>query len=227
MEIHRITPRRTTDVLKNLKNPKQVFRRVQVGLRLGFEPTKQVYQHASKKNGASASGSGYEWENLKLVEKWVNFDVVSSTHVTSSETFAAKKVDDPINVDSDNEIDEVFNKTTGFIASTSFKVDNNSKSGSFIGNKSIYEQWKKTYIEDQHDDDDFGLTDAQLMFVNAFDISPRGQLRGSLTLKDVLSTLNSRGLKKRTDAKDDGDELFATGRSYHTGNEGRDCSRSK
>ncbi|GJT87164.1 ALP1-like protein isoform X1 [Tanacetum coccineum] len=32
--------------------------------------------------------------------------------------------------------------------------------------------------------------------------------RESLTLKDVLSTLNSRGLKKKTDAKDDGDRLF-------------------
>ncbi|GJS26193.1 ARID DNA-binding domain-containing protein [Tanacetum coccineum] len=140
-----------SDVLKSLKNPRQAVR-VQVGLRLGFEPTKQVYQHVSKMNGASASGKMQ----------------AGSTR---------QKVDDPINADSDNEMGEVFNETAGFMASTSFKVDNNSKSGSFMGNKIIYEQWKKTYIEDPHDDDDFGLTDAQLKFVNAFDISPHGQLR--------------------------------------------------
>ncbi|GJR44194.1 hypothetical protein Tco_1312297 [Tanacetum coccineum] len=36
--------------------------------------------------------------------------------------------------------------------------------------------------------------------------------RESLTLEDVLSSLNSRELKKRTDAKDDGDGLYVRGR---------------
>ncbi|GKF14728.1 retrovirus-related pol polyprotein from transposon TNT 1-94 [Tanacetum coccineum] len=49
----------------------------------------------------------------------------------------------------------------------------------------------------------------------------------SLTLEDVLSSLNSRELKKRTDAKDDGDGLFVRGRSDHRGNQGRGSSRSK
>nr|GEY71071.1 retrovirus-related Pol polyprotein from transposon TNT 1-94 [Tanacetum cinerariifolium] len=39
--------------------------------------------------------------------------------------------------------------------------------------------------------------------------------RESLTLKDVLSSLNSRELKKMTDAKDDGDGLYVRGRSDH------------
>ncbi|GJR63360.1 retrovirus-related pol polyprotein from transposon TNT 1-94 [Tanacetum coccineum] len=51
--------------------------------------------------------------------------------------------------------------------------------------------------------------------------------RESLTLEDVLSSLNSRELKKRTDAKDDGDGLFVRGRSDHRGNQGRGSSRSK
>ncbi|GJR72960.1 retrovirus-related pol polyprotein from transposon TNT 1-94 [Tanacetum coccineum] len=51
--------------------------------------------------------------------------------------------------------------------------------------------------------------------------------RESLTLKDVLSSLNSRELKKRTDAKDDGDGLYVRGRSDHWGNQGRGSSRSK
>ncbi|GJT13376.1 retrovirus-related pol polyprotein from transposon TNT 1-94 [Tanacetum coccineum] len=51
--------------------------------------------------------------------------------------------------------------------------------------------------------------------------------RESLTLEDVLSSLNSRELKKRTDAKDDGDGLYVRGRSDHWGNQGLGSSRSK
>nr|GEV51329.1 retrovirus-related Pol polyprotein from transposon TNT 1-94 [Tanacetum cinerariifolium] len=51
--------------------------------------------------------------------------------------------------------------------------------------------------------------------------------RDSLTLKDVLSSLNSRELIKRIDAKDDGDRLNIWGRSDHRGNQGRGSSRSK
>ncbi|GKC80996.1 hypothetical protein Tco_1136713 [Tanacetum coccineum] len=48
--------------------------------------------------------------------------------------------------------------------------------------------------------------------------------RESLTLEDVLSSLNLRELKKRTDAKDDGDGLYVKGRSDHRGNQGRGSS---
>ncbi|GJU62225.1 retrovirus-related pol polyprotein from transposon TNT 1-94 [Tanacetum coccineum] len=51
--------------------------------------------------------------------------------------------------------------------------------------------------------------------------------RESLTLKDVLSSLNSRELKKMTDAKDDGDGLYVRGRSNHQGNQGCGSSQSK
>nr|GEY24152.1 zinc finger, CCHC-type [Tanacetum cinerariifolium] len=51
--------------------------------------------------------------------------------------------------------------------------------------------------------------------------------RESLALEDVLSSLNSRELKKRIDAKDDGDGLYVRGRSDHPGNQGRGSSRSK
>ncbi|GJX64372.1 copia LTR rider [Tanacetum coccineum] len=49
--------------------------------------------------------------------------------------------------------------------------------------------------------------------------------RESLTLEDVLSSLNSWELKKRTDAKDDGDGLYVRGRLDHWGNQGRDCPK--
>ncbi|GKA36359.1 retrovirus-related pol polyprotein from transposon TNT 1-94 [Tanacetum coccineum] len=51
--------------------------------------------------------------------------------------------------------------------------------------------------------------------------------RESLTLEDVLSSLSSRELKKRTDAKDHGDGLYVRGRSDHRGNQGRGSLRSK
>nr|GEW33677.1 hypothetical protein [Tanacetum cinerariifolium] len=91
-----------------------------------------------------------------------------------------KKVDYLVNADSDSEVEEVFNETAGFMASRSSKVDNHSKSGSGVESKSMYEQWRDTYVEDRYNDDNFddcGLTDASLKFANAFDISLHGQLR--------------------------------------------------
>ncbi|GJV59119.1 hypothetical protein Tco_1465219 [Tanacetum coccineum] len=80
--------------------------------------------------------------NSKLAEKGVNFDVDSSAHGTSSVAFDGKplkKIDDPINADTDSEVNEVFNETAGFMASTSSKIN---KNGSGVGNKSLYEKWK-------------------------------------------------------------------------------------
>ncbi|GJY93622.1 hypothetical protein Tco_0509404 [Tanacetum coccineum] len=91
-----------------------------------------------------------------------------------------KKVDYLVNADSDSEAEEVFNETVGFMASTSSKVYNHSKSDSGVESKSMYEQWRETYVKDRYDDkdfDDYGLIDASLKFVNAFDISLHGQLR--------------------------------------------------
>ncbi|GJU95130.1 hypothetical protein Tco_1319886 [Tanacetum coccineum] len=156
------------DVLKNLKNPRQAVRGVQVGSNLGFKTTKQVYQTISKKNGASASGKK---KQARLTRKEVSnsnpFDALNMAE--NDDDLAAKNVDDLVNVDSDSEVDEVFNENADFMASMSSKVDNNSKSGSGVG---------EAYIEDQYNDDDFddcGLTDAQSKFANAFDISVCGQ----------------------------------------------------
>ncbi|GJS51153.1 retrovirus-related pol polyprotein from transposon TNT 1-94 [Tanacetum coccineum] len=93
--------------------------RVQVGLKLGFKPTKQVYQPVFKKNGANVSGKRSKLDCLdkevsnsnlfdalnlvkkdddlgtneggdsKLAEKGANFGVVSSTHGTSSKAFGS------------------------------------------------------------------------------------------------------------------------------------------
>ncbi|GKB09559.1 zinc knuckle CX2CX4HX4C containing protein [Tanacetum coccineum] len=108
-------------------------------------------------------------EDVGNIPVWVKFHDIPVTMFsedgTSSEAFVVvdddgnplKKVDDPVYADSDHsEVDEVFNET------------------------SLYEKWKETYKENPYNDDDFddyGLTDAYIKFVNAFDISLRGQLR--------------------------------------------------
>ncbi|GJT81501.1 hypothetical protein Tco_1055843 [Tanacetum coccineum] len=91
-----------------------------------------------------------------------------------------KKVDDLVNTNNDIEVEEVFSETRDFMASTSSKVDNNFKTSSGVRNKSIFEQWRDSYIEEAYDDNDFydcGLTDDQMKFANTFDISIHGQLR--------------------------------------------------
>nr|GEU97020.1 hypothetical protein [Tanacetum cinerariifolium] len=85
----------------------------------------------------------------------------------------------PVNADSDSEVDMVFSETTSFMASMSSKVNKSSKSSSGAGYKSLYETWKET-CKEPYDDDDFDdccLIDAQMKFANTFDISLRDQLR--------------------------------------------------
>lgn len=99
----------------------------------------------------------------------------------SSFTVVSKKVDDPINEDSDSEVFEVYNETANFMVSTSSKDNKASKSCSGVRNKSLYEQCKKTYDEDPYDDDDDcvdpSLIDAQMQFTDDFAISFHSQLR--------------------------------------------------
>ncbi|GKE49662.1 hypothetical protein Tco_1480920 [Tanacetum coccineum] len=45
-----------SDVVKNLKSPRQATRGVPVGPNVGFKSTKQIYRPVSKKNGSSTSG---------------------------------------------------------------------------------------------------------------------------------------------------------------------------
>ncbi|GJZ29663.1 hypothetical protein Tco_0574310 [Tanacetum coccineum] len=114
----------------------------------------------------------------KLAEKGSNSD--GKLMLVDDDGKPLKKVDYLVNADSDSEAEEVFNETVGFMASTSSKVYNHSKSDSGVESKSMYEQWRETYVKHRYDDEDFddcGLIDASLKFVNAFDISLHGQLR--------------------------------------------------
>ncbi|GKB83825.1 hypothetical protein Tco_0950720 [Tanacetum coccineum] len=46
---------KVSDVVKNMKKPSQTHKGVPVGPKVGFQPTKQVYRHVSKKNNVSTS----------------------------------------------------------------------------------------------------------------------------------------------------------------------------
>ncbi|GJW04267.1 hypothetical protein Tco_1563123 [Tanacetum coccineum] len=103
----------------------------------------------------------------------------SKSMLLNSSNVVYIKVDDLVNEDNDSEVEEVYDETGTYMASTSFTVYKASKSGSRGGNKSLYEQWQESHSEDAYDDGDFddpGLTDAQMKFANAFDINLRGQL---------------------------------------------------
>ncbi|GJX64586.1 hypothetical protein Tco_0298929 [Tanacetum coccineum] len=88
--------------------------------------------------------------------------------------------DDLDNEDNDSEVEEVYDETATYKASTCFIGNKASKSGSGGGKKRLYKEWKENYDEEPYDDDDFddsGLTDAQMKFANVFYINLRGQLR--------------------------------------------------
>ncbi|GJW93710.1 beta-glucosidase 12 [Tanacetum coccineum] len=101
---------------------------------------------------------------------------LSKSTLHSSSNVVSKKVDDLVNEDNDNEVEEIYNETATYMASTSFNVNKSSKSDSGGGNKCFYEQWKESHGEDPYDDDfdDLSLTDAQMNFANAFDINLHG-----------------------------------------------------
>ncbi|GKD66044.1 hypothetical protein Tco_1308152 [Tanacetum coccineum] len=69
-----------SDVMKNLKNPRQASRVVYVGPNVGFKPTKQVYRPVSNKNNANTS-TGKKKQD-KVSRKEINnsnpFDAINS-----------------------------------------------------------------------------------------------------------------------------------------------------
>nr|GFA56527.1 retrovirus-related Pol polyprotein from transposon TNT 1-94 [Tanacetum cinerariifolium] len=80
---------------------------------------------------------------------------------------------------------------------------------------------KKLFTFYMHSDVDIDDEDQALMLLTSLQYSYYNfeetllYGRKSLTLEDVLSSLNPWELKKRTDAKDDGDGLYVRGRSDH------------
>ncbi|GJZ81045.1 hypothetical protein Tco_0646039 [Tanacetum coccineum] len=70
-------------------------------------------------------------------------------------------------------------KPASFMASKSCKGKDSSKSGGGTGKKSLYECWRDDYNSNNYyyDEECEDLTEDQLAFRDAFDISLRGQIR--------------------------------------------------
>ncbi|GJV65749.1 hypothetical protein Tco_1476577, partial [Tanacetum coccineum] len=72
------------------------------------------------------------------------------------------KVDSIGIADSDSEVEEVFNETEGYLASTSLKSGN----GSGYGTNSLLEQWRETKRDDDYDPHDVDLYESHDMSEN-------------------------------------------------------------
>ncbi|GKC79622.1 hypothetical protein Tco_1130396, partial [Tanacetum coccineum] len=102
------------DVMKNLNNPRQAARGVQVGPKVGFKPTKQVYKPLSNKNNARTFGKKKQAELPRQEVSNSNpFDTLNSIKNDDDLDDDGKplyKADSMSIADSDSEVEEVFNE---------------------------------------------------------------------------------------------------------------------
>ncbi|GJS40295.1 zinc finger, CCHC-type containing protein [Tanacetum coccineum] len=151
-----------SDVVKNLRNPRQAARGVLVGPKVGLKPTKQFYKPISIKNSANTSGKKkqaelYEWGEFKGCWEGIFFNVAPGSSSTTpivemidqlerkilerklmfldDDGKPLYKADFTSIADSDSEVEEVFNYTAGYMASVSLKSGNESG----YGNNSLLE----------------------------------------------------------------------------------------
>ncbi|GJV05929.1 gag-aspartyl protease domain-containing protein [Tanacetum coccineum] len=160
------------DVLKNLKNPRRVVRGVQVGNSKLVKKGVNSYMVSSvHETSYEAFGSPNITHLATRINDLKRQMLEKKLVLVDEDEKLLKRLMIWLNTYIDSEVDEVFNETLGFMTSINFKVN---KSSSGVRNKSLYEQWKETYNENPYNDDDFdyfGLIDAQMKFVNKFDIS--------------------------------------------------------
>nr|GEW22556.1 hypothetical protein [Tanacetum cinerariifolium] len=143
-----------SNVLKNLKNPRQV---------------------------ENDDDLGTNRRNSKLAEKGANFDVVSFAHGTLYEAFGSPTTISLAERINDLEI-QMMNEKLMLVDDDSKPLKRLMirLMRIVIVNIRACMNDGEIYNEDMYDDDYFyhcGLTDSQLKFANAFDINLRGQLR--------------------------------------------------
>ncbi|GJW33267.1 hypothetical protein Tco_0053299 [Tanacetum coccineum] len=137
-----------SDVVKNLKNPKQAAKGVQVGPKVGFKPIKQVYRHVSYKNSVSTSAKKKkaEFSRQERNSKSAGKGLLTVAPSSSSTIHIAERIDklerqildeklmfvhddgkplykadSTVNVDNDGEMEEVYNETVVFFGINKFK----------------------------------------------------------------------------------------------------------
>nr|GEY21070.1 hypothetical protein [Tanacetum cinerariifolium] len=133
---------KVSDVVKNIKKPSQTPRGVSVGLKVGFQPTKKVYRHVSKKNNVYTSGNKKKdaeptKENAEssspsttpIVEK---IDKIERLIIDGTVTFVDDEgiplimIDSSGDHDSDHEVALVDNGMANFLASKDVGYDTSS-----------------------------------------------------------------------------------------------------
>ncbi|GJV97738.1 hypothetical protein Tco_1549315 [Tanacetum coccineum] len=124
------------NALKNLKNPRQVVRGVQGISKLAEKGAYSDVVFCAHMTLSEAYGSQTTSPLAERINDQKRKTMDGKLMLVDDDGTPLKKVDDPVNVESVSEVDEVFNETAGFMASMSSKVDNNSKNDSGVGNKS-------------------------------------------------------------------------------------------
>ncbi|GJU30800.1 hypothetical protein Tco_1174389 [Tanacetum coccineum] len=135
-----------------------------MGSKFQFKSIKQVFKPVSKKNDATTSSMKNNTKTPSREASCSNpfdaFRSVENDDVLGTNGGSSMRAGTAGDEDNDNEVEEVFNKTTCFMA---------FKSGGGIGSKSIYERWKDDYDYNPYDDDDCeDLTDEQLAICDSF-----------------------------------------------------------
>nr|GEV64631.1 reverse transcriptase domain-containing protein [Tanacetum cinerariifolium] len=151
---------------KNLKKTSQTPKGIPVGQKMGFKPTKQEYQHVSKKSTANISGNKKNnAEPTNKVSKSNSFEVLTSvendvelgtngrtTNLVSQEANSSGSsfwngkplVDDSGDYDSEDEVASVDNEMASFSA---------KKDG--YGTQSLLERWRESYKNDDYEYDPY------------------------------------------------------------------------
>ncbi|GJV21925.1 hypothetical protein Tco_1370945 [Tanacetum coccineum] len=127
---------KVSDVVKNMKKPSQTPRGVPVGPKLGFQPTKQVYRHVSKKNNVSTSGNKKKYaeptkessststtpivEKINKVERLI---IHGTAILVEDEGIPLKRVDSLGDHDSDDEVASVDNDMANFLLQRMLAMD--------------------------------------------------------------------------------------------------------
>ncbi|GJV20727.1 hypothetical protein Tco_1369747 [Tanacetum coccineum] len=162
-----------SDVVKYLNNPRQATRGVPVGQKVSFKSTKEIYRLVSNKNDASTIGKKKQAEVSR--HELDGKGSLNVAHGSSSNTPIIDKIDklerqmldgklmfvsddgNPLvptgNVDSESEVEVVFDETANLMISTSFK----GGSDKGYGTNSLFEQWRETKRDDDYNpyDDNF------------------------------------------------------------------------
>ncbi|GJQ96242.1 hypothetical protein Tco_0007381 [Tanacetum coccineum] len=144
------------DVVKNLNNPRHATRGVPVGPKDDLGTNKGNSKSAEKRslNVAHDSSSNTSIiDNINKLER----------HLLNGKLRFVNDDGNPLvptgNVDSDSEVEVVFDETVNLMASTSFK----GRSNRVYSTNSLLEQWRETKQEDDYDPYDDDLYESHYM----------------------------------------------------------------